>query len=66
MKPGLIQKLIAILILISASFVAKAQDSTVQMADTLRSNGKIFVVVGVLAIIFTGIVVFLIIILKNN
>jgi len=31
----------------------------VDMADTLRSEGKIYVVVGVIAIIFIGIVVYL-------
>jgi len=30
------------------------------MAETMRSNGKIYVVVGVIAIIFVGIVVYLI------
>lgn len=32
----------------------------VEMADVLRSNGKIYVVVGVIAIIFVGLVVYLI------
>jgi len=32
----------------------------VEMADTMRSNGKIFVVVAVLAIIFLGIIFYLI------
>ncbi len=32
----------------------------VEMADMLRSNGKIYVVVGVIAIIFIGIVIYLI------
>lgn len=34
--------------------------SEVDMADTMRSNGKIFVVVGVIAIIFAGLVVYLV------
>ena len=34
--------------------------SEVDMADTMRSNGKIFVVVGVIAIIFVGLVVYLV------
>ena len=41
------------------SFVAKAQDAPA-MADLMRENGKIYVVVAVLAIIFTGIIVYLI------
>ena len=34
--------------------------SDVEMADLLHENGKIYVVVGVIAIIFIGIVVYLI------
>ena len=41
------------------SFVAQAQD-TPAMADLMRENGKIYVVVAVLAIIFAGIIVYLI------
>ena len=37
-----------------------AQETAVEMADTMRSNGKIYVVVGVLLVIFTGIVIYLI------
>lgn len=32
----------------------------VEMADALRANGKIYVVVGVISIIFIGIIVYLI------
>lgn len=38
---------------------AIAQDK-VEMADGLRSNGKIFVVVGVILLIFAGIILYLI------
>jgi len=38
---------------------AKAQNE-VAMADVMRENGKIYVVVAVVAIIFAGIVVYLI------
>jgi hypothetical protein len=37
-----------------------AQDTGVEMADVLRSNGKIYVVVLVLATIFAGIIAFLV------
>lgn len=37
-----------------------AQDGEVQMADTFRSNGKIFVVVAVILTIFAGIILYLI------
>jgi hypothetical protein len=39
--------------------VGIAQD-TIDMADTMRSNGKIYVVVGVISIIFLGIIIYLI------
>ncbi len=39
--------------------VGIAQD-TIDMADTMRSNGKIYVVVGVISIIFLGIILYLI------
>jgi len=37
-----------------------AQNDTVEMADTFRSNGKIFVVVAVIVTIFAGIILYLI------
>jgi hypothetical protein len=33
---------------------------TVEMADVMRSNGKIYVVVGVIALLMAGIIVFLV------
>ncbi|HKR03175.1 MAG TPA: CcmD family protein [Bacteroidia bacterium] len=55
------KKIIAFLLLLlfSASNLS-AQAGDVEMADTMRSNGKIFVVVGVIAIVFTGIVIYLV------
>jgi len=42
-------------------FIAQpAWAQSVEMADTMRANGKIYVVVAVLAIIFAGIVVYLV------
>jgi hypothetical protein len=37
-----------------------AQNNKVEMADTFRSNGKIFVVVAVIVTIFAGIILYLI------
>ena len=37
-----------------------AQESGVEMADTFRSNGKIYVVVAVIVAIFAGIIIYLI------
>jgi len=51
----------SILILLSLFFIAfGAIAQEVEMASGLRSEGKIYVVVGVLSIIFIGIVVYLI------
>lgn len=36
-----------------------AQDSQPEMADAMRSNGKIYVVVSVLAIVLAGIAIYL-------
>lgn len=46
--------------LLLISFVSRAQDGNPEMADGLRSNGKIYVVVLVLATIFAGIIAFLV------
>ena len=37
-----------------------AQTSGPDMADSMRENGKIYVVIGVIAVIFVSIVVFLV------
>jgi uncharacterized membrane protein HdeD (DUF308 family) len=42
------------------SFTSIAQDTTVEMADSMRSNGKIYVVVAVILAIFAGIIIYLI------
>lgn len=44
-----------------SSTVLFAQNNEVEMADSLYQSGKIYVVVCVLAIIFTGIIAYLII-----
>jgi uncharacterized membrane protein len=42
-----------------SSFLLWAQDSTVEMADAMRSNGKIYVVVGVVLTILVGLFLYL-------
>ena len=54
-----IKKLLLAAILFTTSQLAYAQEK-VEMAEGLRSNGKIYVVVAVLAIIFIGLLLFLI------
>jgi CcmD family protein len=36
------------------------QNSTVEMADVMRSEGKIYVLVGIIGIVFAGLVVYVI------
>ena len=45
---------------IYGSAMAQVANKNVQMADAMRSNGKIFVVVAVIVTLFTGIVLYLI------
>jgi CcmD family protein len=45
-----------LLFLCTTSF---AQDNSIEMADTLRENGKIYVVVTILSVIFAGIAIYL-------
>lgn len=64
------KKLLTILLLVfSLSVLAQEKtpvtdadygNSTVDMADVMRSNGKIYVLVGIILIIFSGITVYLI------
>ena len=49
----MIQKFfICVLVLLSMSLIAIAQPGNAEMADTMRSNGKIYVVVAVVLTIF--------------
>jgi CcmD family protein len=45
--------------------MAQENNATVEMADVMRSNGKIYVVVGVILIIFFGIVTYLVVLNKK-
>jgi hypothetical protein len=40
--------------------LAQAQDSSAEMADTFRSNGKIYVVVAVMLTILAGLIFYLV------
>ncbi|MGB4774796.1 MAG: CcmD family protein [Daejeonella sp.] len=52
--------LVTSLIILFCSLVSFAQNSTgVDMADELRSSGKIYVVVAVMSVIFIGIIIYL-------
>jgi hypothetical protein len=47
------------IILTMLSYAAVAQEQQAEMADVMRDNGKIYVVVLVLATIFAGIIIYL-------
>ncbi|HEY5770985.1 MAG TPA: CcmD family protein [Chitinophagaceae bacterium] len=52
------KKLISILTFISLAFFANAQD--VNMADIMKENGKIYVVIAVMLTILAGLVLYLV------
>jgi CcmD family protein len=55
-------KKIFIFLFVFASIIANAQDTSVEMADGFRADGKIYVVIAVLSIVFiciVGILLFL-------
>lgn len=57
----MIQKAAVFCIAILLQMVAMAQGSdTVEMADAMRENGKIYVVVAVILTIFAGIIIYLV------
>ena len=55
------KKIFTLLFMLLMMSISYAQPSTnVEMADTLRNSGKIYVVVAVIAVIFLGIATYLI------
>lgn len=50
----LIKKICLLLLVIFSATNAFAQDSTVEMADVMRSNGKIYIVVTICLTILVG------------
>lgn len=55
----MIKKITFTLLMLLAAFNLFAQGNDVEMADTLRSNGKIYVVVAVIVIILVGLLIYL-------
>ncbi|MEI8136256.1 MAG: CcmD family protein [Bacteroidota bacterium] len=57
----MIKRILSLMFLLSAMFSSAQEEvSGLQMADTFRSNGKIYVVITVIAMIFAALVIFLI------
>jgi len=53
------KKIISLIIILLTSFNLFAQEE-VQMADQMRADGKIWVVVAVIAVVFVGIIAYLV------
>lgn len=54
------KKLVSIITMLLCFVAVKAQNGqSVEMADTMRSEGKIYVVVGTIAIVFAGLAIYL-------
>ncbi|MCJ8209893.1 CcmD family protein [Mucilaginibacter sp. RS28] len=53
------KKLILIAVLLFCCAATFAQPAGVEMADTLRSSGKIYVVVSTIVIVFIGLAIYL-------
>ena len=51
------KKTLCLFLLMTMSMIANAQDA--EMADVMRSNGKIYVVVGIILIVLTGLITYL-------
>ena len=56
----MIKKTVLSLLCSVSLLVSVAQDSSAEMADTFRSNGKIYVVVAVMLTILAGIILYLV------
>ena len=54
------QRFLLAIFLLLLTTISFAQEETVDMADSMRSNGKIYVVVAVILTIFAGIIFYLI------
>lgn len=55
-----VKKIISVLVLAIVSIAVQAQSATVEPVDTMRSNGKIYVVVAVVVTILLGLFLYLI------
>ncbi len=56
----MVRKLVLLVLFSFTHLFLLAQEGKVEMADTMRSNGKIFVVVAVIITIFAGIILYLV------
>jgi len=55
-----LKKMISFTICMLLTFTLLAQDKEIEMADTMRSNGRIYVVVAVMVTILLGLILYLV------
>ncbi|HQW44230.1 MAG: CcmD family protein [Chitinophagaceae bacterium] len=53
-----LKKLLLLCCLLTVSVLGMAQENKVEMADTMRSNGRIYVVVAVVVTILLGLILY--------
>ena len=53
------KRLVFLTLLLISNLIASAQTYKIEMADTMRTEGKIYVVIGTIAIVFIGLAIFL-------
>ena len=54
------KKIVLLFSMLLASVISMAQEKEVQMADTMRSNGRIYVVVAVVLTILIGLILYVV------
>ena len=55
-----LKKIVLLFSLLLTSMISMAQEKEVEMADTMRSNGRIYVVVAVMLTILTGLILYVV------
>lgn len=55
-----LKKIVMLFSLLLTSMISMAQEKEVEMADTMRSNGRIYVVVAVMLTILTGLILYVV------
>ena len=53
------KRIVFLTLLLISNLIVSAQTYKVEMADTMRTDGKIYVVIGTIAIVFVGLAIFL-------
>jgi CcmD family protein len=54
------KNLLLLILFLALNIISYAQNNTAEMADIMRRDGKIYVVVAVILVIFIGIVLYLV------